>query len=295
MLQRRTMGLILAFVLLDVHSGWTETVTLEPSKDNTLYQDAEGDLSNGAGNHLFAGRTGSFPGVDRTIRRGLLAFDVSGSIPAGSTIVSATLTLTMSQTPAGAELVRLRRVLADWGEGDSVASMGEGGGAAAQPGDATWLYRFFDPNEPVPWASPGGDFAPTSSATLRVESFGVYTWGPTPELVADVQSWVDQPSQNFGWLLLGDESRLETAKRFDSREHPNPPARPQLFIDYDLPGAPTRTPTPSPTPTATPTATPTPVPVTDRSGRSPAGVIPMILVTAAVLPRALGGRRRRSR
>ena len=67
-------------------------------------------------------------------------------------------------------------------------------------------------------------------------------------MVADVQSWLDNPANNFGWLVLGDESAVLTAKRFDTRESAIPPV---LTIQYTAP-----TPTPTPTPTATPTPTP---------------------------------------
>ena len=40
---------------------------------------------------------------------------------------------------------------------------------------------------------------------------------------ADVQSWLDDPASNFGWLVLGDESEIPTAKRFDTRESASPP------------------------------------------------------------------------
>jgi outer membrane biosynthesis protein TonB len=42
-------------------------VTLSPSKDNTLYEDAAGSLSNGAGQHFFSGNTSA-----GSVRRGSL-------------------------------------------------------------------------------------------------------------------------------------------------------------------------------------------------------------------------------
>ena len=39
-------------------------------------------------------------------------------------------------------------------------------------------------------------------------------------MLADVQKWLDDPSSNFGWLLLGDETKSRTTKRFDSSEKP---------------------------------------------------------------------------
>lgn len=200
--------------------------TLTSSKDNTLYQNASGSLSNGSGDYFFAGTTAT-----TQIRRGLLAFDVAGHIPPGSTVISASLTLVMSRIGPNndAHLIALHRVTADWGEGSSDAPDEEGMGVAAAPGDATWLHTFFNTNL---WLTPGGDFVPAASAVTSVASVGTYTWGNTPELQADVQSWLDAPADNFGWILVGNEGGLATAKRFNSRENEAVDTRPQLTIVY---------------------------------------------------------------
>uniref|UniRef100_UPI0035B4BD31 DNRLRE domain-containing protein n=1 Tax=Promineifilum sp. TaxID=2664178 RepID=UPI0035B4BD31 len=109
----------------------TQTVTLAPLKDNTLYESATGALSNGAGQYLFAGQTAN----DLT-RRAALAFDLSG-LPAGATVTAATLTLSMSKTIAGETPVTLHALQKAWGEGASDALGEEGAGAAALTGDAT--------------------------------------------------------------------------------------------------------------------------------------------------------------
>ena len=93
-----------------------------------------------------------------------------------------------------------------------------------------------------------GTFPATASASQSVGSIGSYTWS-SAQMVADVQSWLDNPASNFGWLVRGDESSSTTAKRFDTRESASPPV---LTIQYTAS-------TPSPTPTASPTATPTPI------------------------------------
>ena len=72
-----------------------QTVTLAPAADNTLYESATGALSNGAGQYLFAGTT-----QEGDIRRALLAYDLS-ALPAGATVISATLSLNLSRTIAG--------------------------------------------------------------------------------------------------------------------------------------------------------------------------------------------------
>lgn len=215
-----TAGILAACV-----TAHADTVTLGALKDNTLYESPEGALSNGAGQYFFAGETGNTTGGKH--RRGLVAFDVGG-IPATATITGVSLTLHMSRTVSGPQNIRLHRVLADWGEGTSDAGRGEGGGTTPTTKDATWVHRFFTTET---WSSPGGDFDPTPSATLSVNQQGDYTWSGSG-LVADVQSWVNGTAANFGWILVGNEVSITTAKRFDSRENTNAAFRPRLVINY---------------------------------------------------------------
>lgn len=200
-----------------------DTVTLSAAKDNTLYEDAAGALSNGAGEFMFSGMTGA-----GTIRRALLAFDIAGSIPAGSTITGATLTLHMSRTSAGDKTVDLHRLLMDWGEGASDAPGTEGAGAAAQLGDATWLHTFYDTGF---WPGTGGDFSPVLSDSQLVGGDGFYTWS-SAQMADDVQMWLDDPAKSFGWAVIGDEGTVQTAKRFDTHENIEPAFRPVLEVVF---------------------------------------------------------------
>ncbi len=202
-----------------------DVVSVTTSKDNTLYEDFQGSLSNGAGSHMFAGSTAGW-----AYRRALAAFDIAGAVPAGSTILSVSLTLHMSQTIAGDQVVSLHRVLADWGEGASIAPGEQGGGGQAAPGDATWRYTFYNTQS---WTNLGGDFvADASGSTIVGSTDGFYTWNSTAEMVADVQLWLDDPSSSFGWEIIGNESTPFTAKRFDTRENANELFRPVLMIEY---------------------------------------------------------------
>ncbi|HEX9636660.1 MAG TPA: DNRLRE domain-containing protein, partial [Acidobacteriota bacterium] len=210
--------------LLGAEPVAADQVQIPAQKDNTLYQDAGGALSNGAGGYLFCGQTQAFG-----TRRGLIAFDVAGSIPPGSTIQNAVLTLYMSRTISGPQPVGLHPVLADWGEGTSDATGPEGDGAPAEPGDATWLHTFFATDF---WSAAGGDFAAQTSAVQSVDGEAAYSWGSTAEMVADVQSWLDNPAGNFGWLLLGDEAVMPSAKRFNSRQHADGATQPLLTVDF---------------------------------------------------------------
>jgi len=109
--------LILAAVLGGIGPtlGSATSININPSKDNTLYEYvvADGDRSNAVGIHLFAGMT-----AEGFIRRGVLAFDIAGSIPPGSTITSVSLSMNMARTISDTRIVGLHKLLANWGEGN---------------------------------------------------------------------------------------------------------------------------------------------------------------------------------
>ena len=144
-----------------------QLANINPIKDNTLYQyvPAEGDRSNALGNHFFAGETGM-----GELRRGVLAFDIAGNIPAGSTILGVTLSLNMSRTGVryssnrraaqAARRLGRRNVRGTWRRRQ---------GAPATTNDATWRHRFFDT---IFWTTEGGDFSGTVSASQSVGAVG---------------------------------------------------------------------------------------------------------------------------
>jgi len=204
-------------------NGLFAQVVITPTKDNTLYESSGAQFSNGKGENLFVGNTAM-----NSARRALLAFDIAGQLPADATIISATLQLQMSKTAAGAQSLSLHRVQSDWGEGTSDAGGNEGGGTTPTTGDATWVHQFFDTQL---WQTPGGDFVVTGTATTTVNNIGVYIWR-SPQMVADLQSWLNAPTTNFGWILLGNEAQTTSTKRFGARENSTPANRPQLTIVY---------------------------------------------------------------
>jgi hypothetical protein len=240
---------VLCAVAFDATPARANVLTLSPSKDNTIF---ESNTSNslGAGQAIFSGTNGQ-----AFIRRGLIAFDVANSIPAGSTINSAQLTLFLNNSPSGGPTnptLRLYRLSNDWGEGiagnSSTGVNGIGQGFAAGDGDATWNARRFSTTTPTLWNSPGGDFSSIDSASLSIVGTTLntpYSWQSTPALVADVQGWLDAPATNFGWLLKNDvELNPFSVRGFWTREaaRTNQSAFiPQLQITF----------TPIPEPTAT--------------------------------------------
>jgi len=281
---RHRLTVLLLFLILGITKGSAEIVTFGASKDNTLIEKSDGSRSNGEGSHLFVGRTNQ---INDFRRRGIISFDIDGTIPIGSTINSVDLTLHLSRTgDLSPQSIELHRLLADWGEGtsnsdDPTKPGGEGQGAPSAANDATWLHTFNNSNS---WAKPGGDFSATESGAAIVSNLeGFFTWNSTAQMIADVQNWLDDPFTNFGWVLLGNESSSGTTRRFDTKENSEETFRPVLTIDYTLPSTPTAsftatstsTPTPTDTPTntatktATATLTQTPIPPTNTATSTP--------------------------
>jgi hypothetical protein len=201
-----------------------ETVMIEATQDNTLYENPQGELSNGAGDYMFVGRT-----QGGAIRRALIAFKDLSAIPAGATITSVKLHFSLSKERSSSTNLRLSRVLADWGEGASHAPGEEGAGGGAATGDATWIHTFFSTQT---WQTAGGDFFGSSSAELTVNATGAYTLCSTPELVADVQDWLANPGDNFGWIMTAGESGT-TSKRLTSRTNGTTANHPMIEVEFD--------------------------------------------------------------
>jgi hypothetical protein len=207
------------------------TLTVTPSQDATLYEDPSGQLANGAGFGIFAGKVDATTGG--RLRRGLVKFDLS-AVPAGSTVTSVSLTINASKgNPPTA--TTLHRVTTSWGEGASHAGGNEGGGTTPLPNDATWTSRFFGTAQS--WTNPGGDFVASASASAGVGlALGSVTWA-SPTMLGDVQGWVAAPASNNGWLLRGDEVTTGSTVKYDSRESTTPGLRPALTVIYTAPAA----------------------------------------------------------
>jgi hypothetical protein len=201
-----------------------DTVNLDATKDNSIY--SENNNSTGDGD-LFSGRTQGRQGAGT--RRALMQFDLTGSVPSGASIENVSITLNVSRRgPAsvGSNVdVFLHRLIQDWGEGKS---LGTGVGGSPSTGDVTWNFSFFNTEN---WQIEGGNFINTPSATQPMSSSGPITWSSS-NLIADVQSWVDNPEQNFGWILLVEESAFGAATIFGSRENNSTGSRPKLTIDF---------------------------------------------------------------
>jgi hypothetical protein len=233
---RRVTGglvlLVLAFWIFMLGASFVQgaSMGIPAIKDNSIFEESGGQNSNGSGEYLFVGLT-----LLDDIRRGLLAFDIAGSIPTGSTITNVELSLFLTKAPPRTGGIAydftLHRALSDWGEGASDSGSTGGQGIEAEAGDATWLHTFSPGSF---WTTPGGDFSATASATQSIGTLlGSYNWGSSVDMVADVQHWLDNPSQDFGWVIVGDESTPKSARQFGSRENTVPGQSPPLLsIEY---------------------------------------------------------------
>lgn len=207
--------IVLTLLVFNVNAQTTSTFNLD--KYNTIYETESNtqNLSNGSGSYFFSGV--SFQGENMNARRGLISFDLS-SIPINATITNASLTLFMSRSISNASDVSLHKALNDWGQGGSNAPGQEGAGTNSAEGDASWFCNFSNGASGciTSWSTIGGDFDSSASATVSVDGIGNYTWSSS-ELIADVQEWINSPSSNLGWFLIGDETTATTsAKRFNA-------------------------------------------------------------------------------
>jgi len=199
----------------------TQELDLQAVMDNTIFE--EGELSNGAGDYTFTGVT-----KNGEKRRALVKFDLASDVPEGLTIDSAALILTPSKVKTYGTEVSVYKVLTEWGEGTSNAINEEGQGATAAQNDATWTKAKTGGDS---WIHAGGDYEIESSATTTVIS-GTKSVFKSAGMLTDVDSWIAGPSDNHGWIIIGDETAFSTAIRFFSRENAELGSRPVLRLYY---------------------------------------------------------------
>lgn len=226
---RRSIGVLFTSLAFAFTVSAQTTVAVPCNIDNTLYQDAAGAFSNALGESLFVGVT-----AQGKVRRTLLRFDVAGTVPAGAHVIAARLEMNVIQSGAALPTdVAAHRVLVAWGEGTSYAITGGGGqGAPSTTGDATWIHASYPT---IAWPA-GGAFAAATSFVMSMPNFGLCQSPASMQSTADVQAWLEQPAQNFGWLLKAEveTAQASRARRLDSRESLG--TKPVLHVTYVLPG-----------------------------------------------------------
>jgi len=220
-------AILFLLLLINSRSGLSAAeLTLTAFADTSVHENAP-DNNMGGNGFVSAGSNGALSPA-----RALFQFDLAG-IASGSTIVNVQLGLSVTGLPfssAADSVFALHRLRQSWGEGQGIGQLG----SPAQDGEATWNARFFPG---VLWSVPGGaapaDFASAESSTAEISGLGDYTFPSTATLISDVQSWVDSPDSNHGWILISQsEDVSRTARRFGSRESSSPP---QLTVEFTSP------------------------------------------------------------
>jgi hypothetical protein len=275
------LGVLLLVTALPASSARGESIELSSSCTyNTIYQyqydPSTVPDSNGGGLEISAGYTGGNRGQ---VQRGLIRFDFQAEgVPAEANIQSVSLELFVSSVPRRATranpfwLVAIKGLDQPWGEADTLRG-------PAQKGDATWYHTQFNPDDPgsatshleasgdlKPFAAGAPGFWPEKEGYLGQERLtgteafvapelafwvgtdvGFVTWS-SPQMVADVQRWVDDPTTNFGWMIVGEEwiepwiepypgnddpsSKRDFASREDTRLIEGTAAYPRLRVTY---------------------------------------------------------------
>jgi PEP-CTERM motif len=224
----------------------------------TLFGASAANNNSSSGPGIFVGSDGA-----GNPKRGLIEFNIAGSLPSDATITSASLSLVLGQVAGSGGVnpgdptprtIRLFDVTTNWAGGTNGVTTpnppgsfpsfsGTGQGFPPNVGDATWNFSkvtaLGPPVAGTPWLTPGGggDFSSTESAdTLVSNVLGTYTWGSTAQMVSDVQGWLDGTLPNFGWLLKNDSEAVPTSFRaFDTTL--NPELAPELTVTFDVPAA----------------------------------------------------------
>lgn len=151
-------------------------------------------------------RVGATAGTEE---RALLRFDVAPQISKGSRVLGARLRMWSKAASTTSDIpVALHAVEADWNAG------------------ASWNTR----DGATAWTAQGGDFAATADASRQVgAATGWHEWHPS---VALLQRWVDNPAEDFGFLVKGPGAAAPNSIAFASDESATD-QRPFLEVTYD--------------------------------------------------------------
>jgi hypothetical protein len=222
----RLLRVLAACGSASVHADVVTLAASSNTQDTTIYQ-SNNSFSGGGAPAIFVGVNGM-----GSIRRGFIAFDIVDNLPVGATITGVQLTLILAQTGGATSAnIGLYDVPKPWLQGTAGSTAagisGSGAGFAAGTNDTTWNDEFYSSTSPTPWTSLGGDHAGTASASLALGTNTPntpFSWlsSSNPQMLTDVQSWLDTPSSNNGWELINaNEGTNNTVYEFYSSEWDN--------------------------------------------------------------------------
>jgi hypothetical protein len=203
------------------------TLTLQPDgtagKDCYIYQ-ASPTFNYGIDTVIATGR-GNIASQWKS--RSLLQFDIS-SIPAGSTVSSATLTLVLvSEIDTSDRVIGAHRGLVEWFEGSK-------NNAAPSAGENASVWGYRNSNGSVAWAGGAGGASGTEFAGTATDSKTITTPGASYDfnVLADVAAWVAGTATNYGWWLINTAEGATSQKNFASSDNATAGNRPRLVIEY---------------------------------------------------------------
>lgn len=168
---------------------------------------------------------GGWSAPDAHPNKGLIKFDLS-AIPAGATILSATLRLGCVLEQSTTDYaVAVHRSLVQWYEGNSAGAV-PGAGVNA----STWNYR--NANGSVAWTGGQGgaagiEYAAGATDTRTITGTAFYNFTVT----ADVQGFINGTYTNHGWWVIGD-TPADSAKIFSASDDGTAGNRPRLTVTY---------------------------------------------------------------
>ena len=210
---RAPLGILLCITSISMAS----IVTNKPVQDATITEKTP-DTADGTGVVITSGTCGSACGVLSS--RALLKFNLSNSIPSNAVITSAALTVKVVNAGATSSTFDLRKLLRDWNE------------------SSTWNTRLAPSTLwTVSGASAPVDFSSVITQTNFIPGVGTYTFASNSNMVADVQEWVNNPTNNFGWIVISESQGTgQTERKFSSRE--DSANAPTLVVQFSIPATP---------------------------------------------------------
>jgi hypothetical protein len=212
---------VLLLTLIFASEASADTVEISPSGDTSISQAQRG-------RNFGSSPTLSIRAATSDEYRSLLRFDIGASVPPGSIITAASLKL----EPSGEDRdmafsATLHRINQYWNEGRGTAVAV----VPVEPHETTWSHRVHVNGR---WVRAGGargiDFSGRPSAAFELPTSGAVFVPSTARLVRDVQSWLDRPYSNEGWMLVANSGGARYCSREDASR------RPLLKVEFTPPG-----------------------------------------------------------
>ncbi|MFQ6118938.1 MAG: DNRLRE domain-containing protein, partial [Methanosarcinales archaeon] len=169
---------------------------IQPSGADTYVREDQSTTNYGTAPNMYVrSKTGSRS-------HAFIKFDLS-SIPRGSNIISANLSLYMYTAPTASRTYNIYKITSDWNETT-----------------ITWN------NAPTVSATP------TSSSSTGTTNNVWLNWSVT----SDVQYFLDNPSNNYGWMINdSSEGSADYFANFSSKENATSSLRPKIYVEYKIP------------------------------------------------------------